>query len=321
MESVQRQTVGDYEHIIVDDGSTDGTPAVVDNHADHCTEYVRLDRSRGAAVARNHGLERASGKYITFLDSDDEYHPERLEITTRALETLPDQVGGVFHPIRKLSDERSWVLETPTGEITLEDMASGNVVSGLPNTMYRAEACEAIGGFDEALAIAEDYDFQVRLLNKFSMVGLEDPLVQTDTTVDGLMDDCRAVRQGLTTFLEKHGELLTAANRAERRKQIGEACLELGDREAARDNFQRAVELHPRIRGTCAREAIGRTHLERNNRRRAIWYLLAAVRRDLLNHRAYALFVATLVPVDGERSVKALKVGRGALRRLPHVDT
>ncbi|HVI30549.1 glycosyltransferase family A protein [Phenylobacterium sp.] len=86
--SVLAQTFGDLELLVVDDGSTDDTPAVVQVFADARLRYLPVtNRERGAA--RNHGLRHATGEYVVFLDSDDEFHPDHLETLWRAIRAQP----------------------------------------------------------------------------------------------------------------------------------------------------------------------------------------------------------------------------------------
>lgn len=86
VESVRRQTFTDWELIVVDDGSTDGSPAIVETSAgqDDRIRLVRLERNAGRpAVPRNAGVRAAQGAYVAFLDADDLWHPQKLEIQLR----------------------------------------------------------------------------------------------------------------------------------------------------------------------------------------------------------------------------------------------
>ncbi|MFO8069866.1 MAG: glycosyltransferase family 2 protein [Alkalibacterium sp.] len=77
--SVQDQSYGNWELIIVDDCSTDDTIAIIDSYKDERIRLIKLPVNQGAAIARNTALEKVSGEYIAFLDSDDLWHQEKLE--------------------------------------------------------------------------------------------------------------------------------------------------------------------------------------------------------------------------------------------------
>ncbi len=88
--SVQAQTFADYEHIVVDDGSRDGTAKALREICDGRIRYEPLTFHQGANVARNHGIQIARSEWITFLDSDDEYLPHRLQHLLDAIVEYPE---------------------------------------------------------------------------------------------------------------------------------------------------------------------------------------------------------------------------------------
>ena len=88
IDSVLQQTYTDYEVLVVDDGSTDGTGAVVEAYGDR-VGYIRTTHG-GVGHARNVGMHRARGRYLTWLDSDDLLYPYALELHTRVLDRFPD---------------------------------------------------------------------------------------------------------------------------------------------------------------------------------------------------------------------------------------
>ena len=83
--SVLKQTYHNLEIIIIDDGSTDNTELLISNLNDYRIKYIKLNENKGASFARNEGIKIASGKYITFQDSDDLYHLDKIEIQYKNL--------------------------------------------------------------------------------------------------------------------------------------------------------------------------------------------------------------------------------------------
>lgn len=119
--SVLSQTYKDFELIVVDDGSTDNTEALIKNIIllDKRVKYLKLQTNSDVCKARNTGILASSGKYIAFQDSDDEWLPEKLMKQVEIIKTQPEDVGMVYcfmyyitddskrisHKIRFLPDE------------------------------------------------------------------------------------------------------------------------------------------------------------------------------------------------------------------------
>lgn len=161
------QTEQDVEVIVVDDGSTDRTRDVVAKFDDPRVSYIYQENS-GPAAARNTGIRAARGEYIAPLDSDDLALPHRLKAQIGLLEAHPDLsvVGSGYewideesrlipwinHPWRRwpeLNDIRPWLFDCPF----------------VPSaTMFRRDAWEDVGGFDEELIGPEDWSFWMRLV-------------------------------------------------------------------------------------------------------------------------------------------------------------
>ena len=89
VDSILQQTFSDYEIIVVDDGSSDGTCELLNSQYGDKITYLQ-QKNQGFAVARNCGVEAASGKYIAFLDSDDMWHENKLELQVEIMESFPE---------------------------------------------------------------------------------------------------------------------------------------------------------------------------------------------------------------------------------------
>jgi glycosyltransferase involved in cell wall biosynthesis len=163
--SVRAQTCDDWEWLIVDDGSTDDTAAIVREYAAIDRRITLLpQRNSGPSAARNHAMRIATGQWFTFLDSDDVWQPGFLEAQLAVFRQHPDtglvtatavNRGGPFdgHPTR------AWLAGYPP--LTLERMILDET-SVFIMTVFRRAVFETIGGFDEQQWTSEDYDFWLR---------------------------------------------------------------------------------------------------------------------------------------------------------------
>ena len=101
LQSVFAQTFRDFEVLVVDDGSTDDTVSVIESIKDPRLHYIRKDQNAGCGAAYNSGIRAARGEYISFLDSDDLWKPEKLEYEVRFLDNH-SEVQAVFSDLEKI---------------------------------------------------------------------------------------------------------------------------------------------------------------------------------------------------------------------------
>jgi glycosyltransferase involved in cell wall biosynthesis len=171
IESVLAQTCQDWELIVVDDGSTDATPSILQSFVDPRITYVR-QRNQGPAAARNVGLERVVGQYVAFLDADDVYLPNAFADLAVYLDNH-NQIDIVYSdgyicdadlkPLLRLSEIRSGFYG---GNILEHVVLSSNIIAVPVCTMTRRCCIESNGirfDEDERLRGSEDRDFWVQL--------------------------------------------------------------------------------------------------------------------------------------------------------------
>jgi glycosyltransferase involved in cell wall biosynthesis len=159
VESVVGQTYGDWEIVIVDDGSTDATAAVAEGLiAAHPDRRIRLLRqaNAGVAVARNNGIAASSGRYILPLDADDVLLPAMLERTVGLLDAEPG-VAIAYTDYRRFGTEEGVVAAGPW---TVEELCYRCPLSS--TSLYRREVWTATGGYNPNMRDGyEDWDFWI----------------------------------------------------------------------------------------------------------------------------------------------------------------
>lgn len=178
IQSVLAQTFPDFELLIVDDGSSDHTEAVVRGFKDPRIRYIYQD-NKGISSARNTGIANAKGRYIAFVDSDDLWLPRLLESEVPVLDTQPD-VGVVYAKARamnrdgRLMPQVSGFIQKYPGE-TLKSALYGDFVCIIAS-LVRRECFDRLGLFDESLDAREDWDMWVRIAKYYRFAHIDNVL-------------------------------------------------------------------------------------------------------------------------------------------------
>lgn len=164
IQSLQKQTFPDFEIIVINDGSIDKTVELL-NSIDEPRLKVFSYLNGGLPVARNRGINHATGKYITFIDADDLWTPEKLADQLAALQQHPE--AGVAYSWTAFIDENSeflyaWEPIYYQGDV-YPKLLLRNFISSGSNLLVRREFIAAAGKFDPELKSAEDWDYYIRL--------------------------------------------------------------------------------------------------------------------------------------------------------------
>ena len=163
IQSVVSQTYSNWELIVIDDGSTDKTREAVEAFAqrDRRIRYV-FQRNRGVSSVRAKGVELAQGKYVTFLDDDDAFYPEKLEIQVEFLEQHPT-VELVYSYVDMVNGEKDFLRTWPTRP-AVDFVGLIRECTIQPNSLLvRKECFERLGSFRTDLRSCDDYDMWLRI--------------------------------------------------------------------------------------------------------------------------------------------------------------
>jgi len=178
VESVLNQTIKDLELIIINDGSQDSTLKIVSLIQDSRIKVFSYPNA-GSSASRNRGISRASGEYISFIDADDLWTPDKLEEQLKALQGNPE--AAVAYSWTDCIDESGKFLGKGSyfsfsGDVYANLLLTNFVDSG-SNVLIRSEALKKIGYFDEYRHFSEDWDMWLRLASDYSFVAVSKPQI------------------------------------------------------------------------------------------------------------------------------------------------
>lgn len=186
IKSVLEQTYKDLELIIVDDNNPntperDSTEKIVCEfqRKDPRIIYIKHSCNKNGAVARNTGFAVAQGKYISLLDSDDEYVLDRLQKCYDVMEQMPSTVGGVYTGCEFRRSGKTYLKYTDVkdGSFLVETLACKFMFCTGSNIFVRKNVIDELNGFDETFLRHQDYEFLVRVFEKYSFKAIPEILV------------------------------------------------------------------------------------------------------------------------------------------------
>lgn len=270
LESLADQMYDDFEVVVIDDGSTDGTVEVVRRAGTELPALKLIERTdeRGIASALNRGLEAARGEFVARQDADDRSHPDRLQRQVEYLDAHPEValVGTGVHQVEADGTYRNrrHVYEDPPDRVyrTKSPFVHGTV-------LMRTGAVRSVGGYDELFPTSEDRDLWLRMRREYQLRNVDEPLYwlqlsgesayASDMYAAKLYGEYAYIRtledrvpEGYDETVRREGpaaieDILTDAELAAVASEVAQESLRWGKRRECRRH---------------AREALGRRHVD-----------------------------------------------------------
>ncbi len=199
--SVQRQTVQHVELIVVDDGSSDQTAAVVKRCAPGAI-YLRQEH-RGVAAARNAGIQQARAAYVAFLDSDDLWLPHKLERQLEYLLAHPE-VGLLYARMWSyhVDDRMKRRLEPRTVLRSFEQLLNGPNTVTTSTVIVRRTCLDTVGLFNPTLPAVEDHELWLRVARRFAIGFLDEPVAEYRRHSKSTTSDLARLHEGYRRYYE-----------------------------------------------------------------------------------------------------------------------
>lgn len=179
VDSIIHQDFQDWELVFINDGSTDSTAEIIGSYTDSRIKYYEVDEPKGVAHARNYGCSKALSEIIVVADSDDIYYPRRLTVINEAFSK--DRELVVFYSnIRIINHITGEKFVRPFQKYNRELLKNINYIANM-SAAFKKYNFDVLGGYDESLLSAEDYDLWLRFAREdYKIYGLNEVLVDAN---------------------------------------------------------------------------------------------------------------------------------------------
>jgi len=257
IESVLAQTLADFEFIVIDDGSTDGSGAVIDQYAERDRRLrVVHQQNRGLIASLNRGMDLVRGEYVARMDADDISLHHRLELQVSFMNAHPNCVGvGGAAEIIGPAGKPQGVWAPPVHPAVIRwQLLSGNCLIH-PTMLLRSDAVREVGGYDHNALHAEDYALWVALAKRGDLHCLDAPLIRKRDWPGRITRSHSAVQEETVlrivrqAFAGEAGGMLPARAASLLRLAVGAATADPAD--APSFSTQDVAQLFERVRAVA----------------------------------------------------------------------
>ena len=258
--SLQWQTFSDFELIVINDGSTDRTLDQLNTIRDVRLKVFSYENA-GVSIARNRGFQHATGDFITFIDADDLWTPDKLELQLAALERCPQ--AGVAYSKTYFMDEPGKTFHVnnvplPEGDVYAKLLTKNFLLSPGSNPLIRRQAIESVNGFDSNFTHGEDWDLYLRLASQWKFVAVQQPQVFYRQSSRSASSQVEVMERNSLKVIEKAFQAAPLTLKPLKKQSLANLyqflahlylnrCVEGNGVDLAAQKLQTSIQFYPRI--------------------------------------------------------------------------
>ncbi len=205
IKSVCNQTYPAIEIIVVDDASTDNTKSIVEGLRVPNLRYFRLNENSGACHARNVGIDNSNGEYISFLDSDDEWLPDKLNDQYLFLQNNQASVVCCNYWISNGKKKKKRISSRGKNVLKYEELLNSNIVT-TGSLLLKKSVFDTVGKFDEYMPRYQDWELVLRIAKCYDIFISNNPLLILHVQADSITNSTSKEKKfyALSRMVEKN---------------------------------------------------------------------------------------------------------------------
>jgi glycosyltransferase involved in cell wall biosynthesis len=250
IESVRKQTYSPIEIIVVDDNDPDTdyrkeTEILMEKYIGHYISYIKHDRNRNGSAARNTGWRAAQGKYITFLDDDDEISPNKIKAQVDCLEALDNTWGACYtaYHIHMKDGTIQHSSTSQSGDVYLRALMRTLYMGSGSNVLLRKSVVDEIGGYDESFNRNQDIEFMARAFKNYKVAYVPEDMLTIHYEIRAINRTFDFV-DGVTLFyLDKFKGHISKLNEHNRHRVLSVITLERARVACSYKEYKAAIEM------------------------------------------------------------------------------
>lgn len=271
IQSVLNQTFQDLEVIVVDDNNPDTdarnkTEKVMKTFSDKRLHYLKHPHNLNGSVARNTGIAKAEGKYISFLDSDDEYMSERLMKCYNVMEKVDESVAGVYTgcEFRRGGKVYHIMSDVRSGNYLVDTLACTFNLGTGSNLFIRKSVIDQINGFDGSFLRHQDYEFMVRIFERYELESIPEVLVVKNNENVNL-PNVEKIIDIKKQYLKKYKSIIQARTDSEKKYIYHSQYIQIAEAAQRTKKYKLANQFYKKAKGQ------GGLSIKEQLRRIAFW--------------------------------------------------